>query len=230
MTELERKSLLQCGLFDGIEDWERLMDCLGAQWGSFARNELLWQMGDRVSACAVVLSGSVRAESVNAAGERLVTAIHTPGGLVGDVLMATPGSVSPVYVIAQEPTRVLYLPYRHIMGGCSKCCPDHTRLRENLLTQLARKFWLQRRRIGYLSAKSLRSRLAMYLLDRCGEAGSGRFQLGMTQEALADFLCANRSALTRELGRMREEGLIDFRRGEFSLPDPEALSRYRFPG
>ena len=223
MNENERKILGSCTLFAGIHgpELERLLGCLGAETVRYDKNAIVFHAGQPVRACALVLSGVVRAEAVNAAGEHTLMARHGPGALVGDVLMSTPGGVSPVYVIAAEATTVLYLSFRTIMEGCRECCPAHSRLRENLIGEIARKYWAQRQRLRYLSVGSLRRRIAMYLLDQ----GGGTFCLGMTREDLADFLCVNRSALSRELGRMKRDGLIDFYRDTFRILEPEQLAK-----
>lgn len=226
MTKKELDILRSCGLFSGIggPELEHLLICLGAQTAHYDKNAILFHAGQPVLSCAVVLSGAVRAEAVNAAGQHTLMAWHGPGALVGDVLMATPGGVSPVYVIAAEPVAVLFLPFRQIMGGCGECCPAHSRLRENLIGEIAQKYWEVRRRLGYLSTGSLRGRIAKYLLDRAGVCAT--FTLGMSRENMADYLCVNRSALSRELGRMKREGLIDCYRDTFRLLDRDSLARW----
>lgn len=226
MNEKEREILASCGLFTGISqpELERLLGCLGAEAAHYDKNAILYHAGQQVSACAVVLSGAVQAEAVNAAGQHTLMAWHGPGALVGDVLMSTPGGVSPVYVIAAEATTVVFLPFRQVMGGCGECCPAHSRLRENLIGQIAQKYWAQRRRLGYLSVSSLRGRIAMYLLDRAGDAAT--FSLGLSRENMADYLCVNRSALSRELGRMKQEGLLDYYRDTFRILNREALAHW----
>lgn len=225
MEENERAALLRCGLFAGMDgsQAEALLACLGGQRMDYEKNAVLWRAGELVRACAVVLAGSVRAEAVRADGARTLVARHGPGGLVGDILMATPEGVSPVYVIAAEPVRVLLLPYSAVMGGCAKCCPAHARLRENLVQEIARKYWAQRTRIGYLAIGSLRRRIAAFLLDQWP---GGSFCLGLSREDMADYLCVNRSALSRELGRMRRDGLIDYYKDTFRVLDEAALRRF----
>lgn len=222
MTQKERKNLQACSLFFGIseEETDTLLGYLAAEEARFAKNEIIWHMGDRISACALVLSGCLRAESVSPDGTHTLAARHGPGALVGDVLMATPGSTSPVYVIAAADTHVLFLSYRTIMGSGDS--PALAQLRENLLAEIAEKYWAQRRRIGYLAEKSLRRRIALYLLDQ--RKGRSAFSLGISREDLADYLCVNRSALSRELGRMQRDGLLEFYRDSFRIPDPERLS------
>lgn len=217
MTQKEREVLYRCGLFSGIapEDAERLLGCLHMEEAHFDRNQMIWNIGDPVRACAVVLSGSLRAGSVSASGQHSLMARHHPGSLVGDVLMVTPGGTSPVYVAAVEPVTLVFLPFRGIMDGCPQCCPCHARLRENLISEIAQKFWAQRQKLKYLSENSLRRRIVLYLLDHA-QSGS-TFSLGITREELADYLCVNRSALSRELSRMRAEGLLDYYRDTFRV-------------
>lgn len=221
MTEQEEKTLFGCGLWQNMQlrEARQLMICLGGEELRCEKNTILWNMGDPVHACAVVLSGSVRAEAVDSAGKHTLMALHGPGALVGDILMATPGAVSPVYVIAAENSALMFLNYDKLMGGCERCCVCHEQLRKNLLAEIAGKYWLQRRRMGYLRESSLRSRILMYLRDRSRDAGCATFSLVGTREDLADFLCVNRSALSRELSRMKREGLVDFYRDTFRLPE-----------
>ena len=227
MNQQQKKVLYGCGLFTGIapEQVEDMLHCLNARQEHYDKNTVVWNIGDTLHACALVLSGCLRAESVNASGEHLLMANHRAGALVGDVLMATPGSQSPVYVVASEDTELLFLPFHRIMNGCADCCSWHTRLRENLVSEIAMKFWAQRQRTLYLSAKSLRQRIAMRLYDEYKRTGSLTFSLGGTREDLADFLGANRSALSREIARMKENGILDYYKDTFRILSLEKLTK-----
>ena len=173
---------------------------------------------------AVILSGGVRAESLLPSGERSLTAVHGPGALVGDVLMAARDRKSPVDVIASQNTAALFLPYRAVMTSCARACERHAILRENLLAEIAEKYWRLRRRAEYLARRSLRARLAAFLLDAAADAGGNTFSLGMRREDLAAYLGANRSALCRELSRLRAEGWIDCCRDSVRLIHTAALA------
>lgn len=227
MNLQQQNVLHNCGLFSGIapEQVDSMLSCLNARQERYEKNTVVWNIGDTLHACALVLSGSLRAESVNASGEHLLMANHQAGALVGDVLMATPGSKSPVYVVASEDSELLFLPFHRIMNGCTECCAWHTKLRENLVSEIAMKFWAQRQRTLYLSAKSLRQRIAMRLYDEYRRTGSLTFSLGGTREDLADFLGANRSALSREIARMKAEGILDYYKDTFRILSLEKLSR-----
>ena len=151
--------------------------------------------------------------------------MHGPGALVGDVLMATRDTKSPVDVIAAQNTAALFLPYRAMMASCAHACEHHALLRENLLAEIAEKYWRLRRRAEYLARHSLRARIAAFLLDAAADAGGNTFSLGMRREDLAAYLGANRSALCRELSRLRAEGWIDCCRDSVRLINTAALAK-----
>ena len=217
--------LRRCSLFQGLTETEvtELCDCLGCRRATYRRGELLWMTGDRVEHCGVVLSGRICAENLTADGRRTIVASHGPGSVFGDALMSLPDMASPSDIVAMEKTAVLFIPFEALMGGCARCCAAHTVLRQNLLAEMSKKFWDLRQRLGYLSTRSLRARLARFLLGEAARYGADTFSLTMSREELADVLCVNRSALSRELGRMGREGLVECYRDSFKLLDQSAL-------
>ena len=128
-------------------------------------------------------------------------------------------------VIAAQNTAALFLPYRAMMASCAHACEQHALLRENLLAEIAEKYWRLRRRAEYLARHSLRARIAAFLLDAAADAGGNTFSLGMRREDLAAYLGANRSALCRELSRLRAEGWIDCCRDSVRLINTAALAK-----
>lgn len=222
----EREIIQNNPLFAGLTDAEReaLLVCLAPRRRHLKKGETLWHTGDTIKECAAVLSGRLRAESVSVSGERTVCALHAPGSLAGDILMVSENHASPVDVLAAEDTDVLLFSAHKVLNGCASCCTRHGKLRENLLAEIAEKYWAQREHLSILSRRSLRARLAAFLLYRAERAGAESFRLSISREDLADFLHANRSAVSRELSRMRAEGLIDFARDRFTLLDRAVLT------
>ena len=205
--------LQQTILFSGIEaeELQHLLTCLGGSVRRYGRGEFLWHAGDTVLQAGIVLQGAMQ-----------LVARHTAGGVFGEMLMAA-GEASPVSVLSPEGAEVLFLPLERIMGGCERHCEGHARLRMNLLRESAQKFWQMRHRVTYLSEPSLRRRV--YLQDCRSRQGSDCFRLSLSREEMAAYLAVNRSALSRELSRLQQEGLIEFYRNSFRLHfSPEQLS------
>ena len=168
----------------------------------------------------MLLSGKIKAYRLNRQGEENLQSVLGPGSMFGDMLMATDNGKSPVTVEVTEDARVLFVPFDSIMAAGGEF---GNRLRVNLLHELSARYWALSRKVRYLSERSLRGRIALFLLDAARDQGGLTFTLPMTREAMASLLGVNRSALSRELSRMEKDGLVAVYRGSFRLLSREGL-------
>lgn len=215
-------------LFEGVEVPEIMPLCraLHCRRAHYQRGAVIFRRGERVERAGIVLSGAVQAERNSADGALHIVARHGTGALFGDVLSVSREGVSPVDIVAAEESEVLFVPLTELMeDGELTDGSARVRLRRNLLRALAEKYWSLNRQIEVLRAPTLRARLARRLLDERRMRGSDTFTLPGTRETLAAELGVNRSALSRELGAMRREGLLTAQRGAFTLLDVPALRR-----
>ena len=178
---------------------------------SFEKGAILLHQGEEVSWAGILLSGRIKACHLTENGD-----------MFGYVLMSTEESRSPVTLEALSAGEALYVPFAAIMGRRDVL---GDKLRVNLLHALSRRCWNLTRRVRYLSQRSLRGRISLYLLDQRERTGSLSFCLPLTREELAALLAVNRSALSRELGRMEQEGLLARYKNAFKLLDIPALER-----
>jgi len=104
------------------------------------------------------------------------------------------------------PTRVLFLPAERILdhGGD----PDVVRVMANLLMEISAKFANLNRKNHLLTEPRLRNRLLIYF-NGLTPVPNGVRIMPFGQKELAQYLNVNRSALNRELSRMKEEGVIE---------------------
>ena len=115
--------------------------------------------------------------------------------------------------------RVLLLDYDRILHACKLVCRFHHRMIENMVELIAEKNLELIEKLEVTSRTSIREKLLTYLTRQAERTGSATFQVPMGRTELAEYLCTDRSAMTRELSRMREEGLIDFDKRTFTLLD-----------
>jgi len=209
-------ALLSASLFAGLEpaDVAGFLKSARCRLDSFPRGTILLSQGDSVTAAGVLLSGKIKAYRLNRQGEENLQSVLEPGTMFGDMLMATDNGKSPVTVEAMEDARVLFVPFDSIMAAPGEF---GDRLRINLLHELSARYWALNRKVRYLSERSLRGRIALFLLDAARDQGGLTFTLNMTREAMASLLGVNRSALSRELGRLKKEGRIDYYKNSFKL-------------
>ena len=215
-------TLLSASLFHGLEpaDVAAFLKTARCRMNSFPRGAILLSQGDSVAAAGVLLSGRIKAYRLDRQGEEHLQSVLGPGGMFGDMLMATDNGRSPVTVEATEDARVLFVPFESIMSAPGEFGDQ---LRINLLHELSARYWALNRKVRYLSERSLRGRIALFLLDAAKDQGGLTFTLPMTREAMASLLGVNRSALSRELSRMEKDGLLAVYRGSFRLLDRAGL-------
>jgi CRP-like cAMP-binding protein len=117
----------------------------------------------------------------------------------------------------------MYVPADKLVGQCSQSCIAHTKLIMNMLGILSLKALTLNRQLEYLSIKSIRGRIASFLLEQYKTSGKTTFMMTMNRNEMADFLNVARPSLSREMCRMRDEGIIDFHRSSVRIMDMEAL-------
>lgn len=150
-------------------------------------------------------------------GNKTILVFMHKGELFGETFACGSSTASIVSFFAAENVRALYLPFDKIMHSCSKNCAFHQRLLENVLTMIANKNIQLMQKVEIISKRTLREKLLTYFSLQAQLQGKKQIELPVGRIGLADYLCADRSALTRELSRMKNDGLIDFNKNSFTL-------------
>ena len=176
----------------------------------YARGETVLRAGETTRALGVVLSGTVRIEREDAMGNReLVAQVHA-GEIFAEVFAVLPDAELTVSAVAGEAASVLFLPVDALTAE------PETALR--LLRLVAAKNAALSEKLRHVSRRTTREKLLSYLDAERTRAGSERFTLRFDRQQLADYLAVDRSAMCRELSRLRAEGMLDYDRREIRFP------------
>lgn len=211
--------LIGTELFAGISpaDLDGMLACLGARAVEYERGRPVLRSGERVTAFGVVLSGQVQIFQEDYFGNRSIFANAGPGQLFAESFACAEASALPVSVTALADSRLLFIDCGRLSAPCSRACGFHSRLVHNLLNILARKNIALTQKIEITSRRTTREKLLAYLSAQARQAGSGRFFIPFDRQELADYLSVDRSAMSAELGRLRDGGLLRFRKNRFEL-------------
>ncbi|WP_077074796.1 Crp/Fnr family transcriptional regulator [Aedoeadaptatus urinae] len=206
-------------LFRGISESEieELLLCLGAHERKFQKVDVIFRAGSPVDEFGLVLSGSVNIVVNLYWGNSIIFGHVGKGEVFSENYAAVPGKELLCDVVACEDTRVLFLKMQSVMTTCRKGCAYHNRIIQNMLRISAQKNLNMSSRMMHTASKSLRERLLSYFSEQALERGSAHFTIPFNRQQLADYLAVNRSAMSNELSKMQEEGLITFRKNEFIL-------------
>jgi CRP-like cAMP-binding protein len=148
-----------------------------------------------------------------------------PGDLFGEVAVFAEDSVWPGSVVAQEASRALFIPRLKIIGQCHQICSRHRTIIRNMLKIVSEKAMKLNKKVEYLTIKSMRGKIAAFLLEQYLKTGKTTFVLPLNRNETADFLNVSRPSMSREMRRMKEEGIIDFHLSSIRVINPEALKR-----
>lgn len=211
-------------LFRGLTeaDLAQMEHCHCLRQKSFSRRQVIFRAGDAVHEIGVVLRGTVHIESIDLWGNKSILSEVGEGQAFAETY-AFCGEPLMVDAVAAEDCEVLFLDVSALS------CPhaEHRwqeQLLRNLLQIAMKKNLSLSRRIFCTTPKTVRGRLLTYLSGQAVQAGGMEFDLPFNRQQLADYLNLDRSALSKELGRMRDEGLLTFERNHFVLKQlPELL-------
>lgn len=217
--------LLRCGIFEGMTETDimDLMPCFTPVIKSFAKDDILIRVGDPQDSIGIVLEGEIIVQKEDYSGNRLIIGNLGPSDIFGEVAAFARMGFWPNTVVANTKGQVLFFPIEKFAKPCCKLCNAHNLLIENMLRIVARKAMMMNNRIAYLKVKSMREKLAAFLYEQYQITGNRTFMIPMNREQLADYLNVSRPSMSRELGRIRDEGVIDFYRSSFTIKNIEAL-------
>lgn len=197
-------------LFEGIKSHEipQLLSCLSVTSQSFEKGDVIIHEGKKVESIGIILAGSIQIFRNDTDGNRNIQANFGIGAVFAESFVCAGMQFSPVSVLASEASRIIFLPFDRMMHPCAVACTYHQKLIENMMRLIATKNQVLNRRLEILEGRSIRSRLLTLLEQEENKQGSSTVTLPWNRTELADFLCTDRSSLSREISKMKKEGLI----------------------
>lgn len=208
---LSRQELEKSPLFQDIsyEEYCRMLDCFQAVQRSFRTDDLIYDFSSKESnAVGIIERGEASVIRIDKDGVSTVLEELSVGGVFGRTL-AYAGSVrDSMEVVCRTPCDVLFIDYPHIFKRCEKACTHHSLLVQNMLRLMADKAQALSLRVDVLSRRSIREKLLCYFRQFSEQEGKQTFTLPFSLSTLADYIATDRSAMMRELKRLKEEGVI----------------------
>ena len=214
-TQQLQKSMLFRGMA-GPEITETLQ-VLEAHEKIYSKGEALLTAGTVTERMGLVLEGSVTVESNDAWGNRTIISHVGKGQVFAETYALLENEPLLVDVTANEDCRVLFLRSGRIQSLKGSLKPWALKYITNLLTISAHKNLILSGRSFQTAPKSIRGRVMAYLNSVSLQKHSREFDIPFDRQQLADYLNLERSALSKELGKMQRDGLIACRKNHFRI-------------
>lgn len=206
-------------LFNGIapEDRRAMLGCIGYHVGTFRKGDIIAFEDENMKHIGIVLSGCVDMIKEDLWGNKTMLVRARKDDVFGETFACGSDNLSVVTFQVSEDTKVLFLPFNRVMHSCTMACQFHHRLIENMVRVIAEKNRDLMRKVEVVSKRTIRDKLLTYLSLQAQIQNTRYFEIPLGRVELAEYLCVDRSALTRELVKMKEDGLIDYDRNCFRM-------------
>lgn len=208
-----------------LDTIEKMLTCFLPKFESYKKGEQIVVAGEPFTGIGIVLKGEVVVSKESFAGNRTIVNVLKQGDMFGEMVSFSEVKRWPASVMAQNDCQVIFIRPETVVNQCHKTCDGHRQMIENLLRIMSKKALMLNKKLEYLSIRSLRGRLSAYLLEQSSRTHEAFFSLPMNRDDLADFFNVTRPSISRELSRMKEDGLIDYHKSTFKIVNLEALKQ-----
>lgn len=188
--------------------------CMRSQF--FEKNQTVFHAGDRICEVGIVQTGNVHIEMIDLWGNKSILSSIAPGQIFAETYAICRKPLL-VDVTAAAPCEILFLNLEFLARSFSEPGSCHDAIMQNLFAICVRKNLILSNRIFCTTPKTVRGRLLVYLSSESAKAGSTSFTIPFDRQGMADYLNLDRSALSKELGRMKKDGILDFKKNHFIL-------------
>lgn len=199
-----------------FEELEELNNIGAFTEKDFSKGNIIFHTGDVVSKMGIVMQGTVFIESNDIWGNRSILSVVEKGQAFAESYGYTK---SPMLVdaVAAENCTIVFFNLNILLEDIYQARPWLFKIQKNLLLIATNKNIILSNRSFCTAPKTIRERLSIYFSQQAMLNKSSDFRIPFNRQQLADFLNLDRSALSKELCKMRDEGLIEFNKNHFKL-------------
>ena len=211
--------LSKSDLFTGIctENIGKILEYFDAKVCHFEEGEYIFKSNHELNRIAVFIDGGARIINTDFLGNYTVLSELEKGGIFGEVHSLLPYDTPTVSVVALRPTTVIFIDVECVLTPIPEISDCQSQLRSNLMRIMAKKLLSHMRKLEHISRRSTRQKLLSYFTEQMNMHQSPAFDIPFTRQELADYLAVDRSAMSSELSRMQNDGLIRYNLNHFEL-------------
>lgn len=210
-------------LFQGIgeDEIESLLSCLGARLLEYQKGDYVIRQGEHIFDIMILAEGSLHIQKDDYWGNRSILGRVSAPEMFGEAYAFPESGAILNDVVAVEDCKVIFFDVKRILTTCSSACRFHSMVVKNMFFALSEKNRNLVQKLGHISRRTTREKLISYLSEEAKKKNSSRFTIPFNRQQLADFLSVDRSAMSNELCKMRDEGLLQFDKNQFILLETE---------
>ena len=210
-------------LFSGVgeDEIDSLLSCLGARLLEYQKGEYVLRQGEHISDIMILAEGNLHIQKDDYWGNCSILGQISVGEMFGEAYAAPQSGAMLNDVVAVEDSKVMFFDVKRILTTCSTACRFHSMVVKNMFFAISEKNRSLVQKLSHMSRRTTRGKLISYLSEEAKKQNSSKFTIPFNRQQLADFLSVDRSAMSNELCKMRDEGLLKFEKNQFALLEME---------
>ena len=206
-------------IFSSATEFEcqAMMFCFKTRFKTYLKNEPIVNQGDIMDDVVLILKGGANVENMDDLGNISILLQLNKGDIYGLESAYAGDDYYKDTLIANSKTLVLFMNKYRLLNPCENRCKRHELVSKHLMQIVAERNIELMDKLTHLSKKTIREKLLSYFTALSKKANSNYFEIPFNKSELASYLNIDRSAMSTELKRMKEENIIDFEKNEFRL-------------
>ncbi|KYH29437.1 MULTISPECIES: Crp/Fnr family transcriptional regulator [Clostridium] len=219
-------ALKSCSLFSGFNEEEAISTLSNTNYkiSSYKKGEIIALEDDPISSIGIVLEGTIEVQKNYPSGKTVTINRMEKGNVFGEAIIFSNKKTYPSTIVSSNATKILFIHENDIL----KLCSSNSTFLNNFMKVLSNRILTLSKILRDLSYQTIRQKISSFLLNEYKNKKSLTITLNGSRQEMADQFGTTRPSLSRELIKMKEDGLIDFDRKTITILDIEALEETLF--
>ena len=218
--------LMECQFFDNIPH-DALITFLSANKyviKVYSKDDIIANEEDDCKSLGIVVEGTINIQRIYPTGKTITINMLTKSNVFGEAVIFSSFGKYPASIVSLTDTIIMFIPRDEII----KLCLYDQRYLNNFLGTLSDKILMLNKKLKNLSYQTVRQKVVNYILEEYNLQNKVALTIPLSREHMAEYLDIPRPSLSRELAKLKNEGVIDFYRNSITINSLDKLEAFLF--
>ncbi len=217
-------NLKRCILFKDIkyEDLSNFLNMSNYTIKKYPKGNMVVLEGSKCEELGILLEGLLEVQTFYSSGKLLTFSRLSPVEIFGEAILFSKMNKFPATIGAIKDSKIMFIKKENLINCLTNC----HKFMDNFLELLSNKLLILNKKVKMLSLESIRKKIENFLIEEYKKQGSNIIKVFLSRKEMAEHMGIQRPSLSRELIKMRKEGIIDFNKEAIIIKDITALSKF----
>lgn len=208
------ETVKECPIFKNfsIDEIIEIFSVISFYEKDYKKNDIILAENTKVEYFGIITNGKIALSNFDYFGNRNILNVFEKGDSFAEALVSLEIQI-PHEVISLIDSSIVWIEYKSLSKSLY-----YQKILNNLLNIISTKNLILNKKLQILSKRTTREKILEYLSNQKKTLSlDSNFEINLNRNEMADYLALDRSNLSRELGKLKKEGIIDFKKNKFKL-------------